>query len=284
MESWFIYSLLTAITIGGMTALYKVPASKGYNKFAYSFYGFLTATILSLIAFRDSIQADFHTVLFGFLWGTGYALVALLQMELLKKLDTSASFPLTSMSSHVLVVILGFTFFSDQISALQMVAIALTFVVGGFYNHANKHITLTNGLLPIAGGVVLLSTFCKFVQKYASVSTDLGNFIFWQLFFAAVASICLMALIPRSERKAQLAFSKGLIGWSVLLGALNFVATSAIVKALSTGPFSLVYTINSFYILFASIIAWKFFGEQLTRRKVAFLLLAAGIIILIKIG
>lgn len=284
MNSWFIFAILAVIAIGGMTALYKVPAAKGHNKFAYSFYSFCFATVFSALFLFKSLSFDARTILFGFLWGMGYALLASLQMEILKKLDTSSAFPITSLSSHVLVIILGISFFHDKISPLQILAMALAFIVVGFYNKASKHITFTNGLFPIAASIVLVSTFCKFIQKFASVSTDVGNFTFWQLLFAALGAFLLSFYIPRTDRKEKMALSRGMLGWAALLGLLNFVGTVSIVKALSTGPFSLVYTINSFYILFASIVAWRFFGEKLTRRKVLFLLTAVVIVILIKIG
>jgi len=41
-----------------------------------------------------------------------------------------------------------------------------------------------------------------------------------------------------------------------------------------------VYTINSFYILITSLIAWKFFGERLTKHKIIFLLIAIISVIL----
>ena len=284
MNPSLVHALLAVTAIGGMMALYKVPTTKGHNKFTYSFLSFFVATALSFIFFRKDIFIDFHTILFGSLWGLGFAITTMLQMELLKKLDTNAVFPITSLSSHLLVVIIGLSFFHDKVSLLQFLGIILTFIVVGFYNRFHKNITLRGGLLPIVTSLVVLSAVTKFVQKFGSINTENNNFIFWQLIFAMVASFIILLIIKRKDLFQKITVSKGIIGWSIGLGLLNFLGTVEIVRALSTGPFSLVYTINSFYILITSVIAWKWFGEELTKRKVMFLLLAIITVVVIGLG
>ena len=283
MDSWFLNSIIALCAFGGMQALLKVHAAKGYSKFAYSALGFIAATILSFVFFRDDISFDAHTMFLGCIWGIANALYVLLQMAILKRLDTSESFPITSLGSHVLVVIIGIFFFNDILSAVQVVALVATFLLIGFYNHTNKHITLGNGLVPIAAGIILLSTFIKFIQKFGSISSVTGDYIFWQLFFAMIASL-LILLLTKHTRSVERKLDGKLVLWSTLAGTLTFVGTVAMVKALSVGPFSLIYTINTFYILVSSIVAWKLFGEKLTRQKVLFILLAIVVLVLIKVG
>lgn len=265
-------------------ALYKVPSSKGHNKFAYSFLSLSVSALLSFVIFYKYIEVDYHAILFGALWGAGFAFGTMLQMELLKKLDTNAIFPVTSISSHVLVVLIGISFFHDQLSILQITGIILTFIVVGFYNRVHKHITLQNGLLPIVITLVLSSTATKFIQKFGSITIEIRNFIFWQLLFASIAAFIILLIVKRKELGQKITVSKQIIWWAIALGVFNFIGTAEIVKALSTGPFSLVYTINSFYILIASVIAWKLFGEELTKRKIIFVLLAISTVILIGLG
>jgi drug/metabolite transporter (DMT)-like permease len=181
------------------------------------------------------------------------------------------------------VVIIGIFFFNDILSILQVAALIGTFLLIGFYNHTKKHITLNNGLIPIAAGIILLSTSIKFIQKSGSISSVTGDYIFWQLFFAMLASVIIL-LLTKHNRLVERKIDGKLILWSALVGTLTFVGTVAMVKALSIGPFSLVYTINSFYILVSSIVAWRLFGEKLTRQKVLFIFLAIVVLILIKFG
>jgi len=281
VHDWFIHSLFAVTAIGGMMALFKVPTAKGHNKFLYSFLSFATASLFSFIFFQGSIRFDSYTMFFGLVWGIGYALLVLLQMEILRNLDTSAVFPITSTASNVITLIIGLLFFHDKITVLQFIGVFLAVFVIGFYNQAHKHITLKNGLIVGFSTIILLSTFNKFIQKSGAISVEPGNFIFWQLFFAAVASLVILSVMMRNESRQEFRISKNVIAWATTLGVLNFVGTMEIVRALSTGPFSLVYTINSFYILITSLVAWQLFGEKLTKRKVAFLLTAIIAIIFI---
>lgn len=283
MNSWFLNSIIAMVAFGGMQALYKVPAAKGYNKFVYSVLSFVMAAILSFVFFIDVVSFDAHTMLFGSAWGIANAVYVLLTMAILKRLDTNASFPITSLGSHVLVVLIGIFFFNDILSLVQVIALIATFLLIGFYNHTNKHITFGNGLLPIATGIILISTFTKFIQKSGSISSVTGDYIFWQLFFATIASVFIL-LLAKHNRSGERKIDGKLILWSALAGTLTFIGTMAMVKALSVGPFSLVYTINTFYILVSSIVAWKLFKEKLTRQKVFFILLAIVVLILIKLG
>ncbi len=109
------------------------------------------------------------------------------------------------------------------------------------------------------------------------------NLVFWQFAFSVITSLLVLIFIRNDKVNEREADGK-LIVWSAILGTLNFIGTFEIVKALSAGPFSLVYTINSFYILVSSVVAWKLFGEKLTKQKFIFILLAIGVIILIKLG
>ena len=284
MEIWFTHSLIGVTAIGMLMALFKVPASKGHNKYVYSFLGLAVAATLSAVFFRSFIHLNSKVIFFGCMWGSAYALGTMLQMQMLKKLDTNALFPITSLSSHVLVVIIGLSFFHDKMSLLQGAGVLATFLLVGFYNYKHKHITVKNGLLGGAAGIVLLSAFSKFIQKFAAISVEIRNFIFWQLFFSTIAAFFIMVIAERKNLKQGIRFNKDIVMWGMLLGILNFIGTTEITRALSMGPFSLVYTINSFYILITSLVAWKLFGEKLTKQKIIFVFLAIITIIMIGLG
>lgn len=283
MDSWFINSIFAMLAFGGMQALLKLPAAKGYDKSVYSSLGFIVAASLSFVFFRNDISLDVSTIFYGFVWGSINTVYFLLQMTILKKLDTSTSFPITSLGSHVLVVMIGVFIFGDILSLPQTLALVGTFLLIGFYNHSKKHITLSNGLIPITLGIIVSSTLIKFIQKIGSASSVAGNYIFWQLLFAAVASVVVLFFVQDNSSTKRRADGK-LFLWSACVGALTLGGTVAMIKALTSGPFSLVYTINTFYILVSSVIAWKLFDEKLTRHKIIFILLAIGTLLIIRFG
>jgi uncharacterized membrane protein len=283
-QDWFLHSIVAAFSIGAMMAMYKVPAVKGHNKNLYSFLSFSICSLIAFFVLRTSIHIDQTTLTVAFFWGVSYSTLVLLQMTSLKRVETSTLLPFTSLSSHVLVILLGIFFYKDHISILQLIGIVSAFILVIFFADIKRHLNIKNGIPLSILGIVLFSTLGKFLQKLGSISVEINNFIFWQLFFAAASSFFVLFFLKYKNRELSLNVSKNLFFYSFLLGIFNFVGTYEIVKALSTGPFSLVYTINTFYILITALIAWKFFGETLNKRKVYLLLGAVLILVIIKIG
>ena len=78
---WFVHSLIAVTALGVMMALFKVPTARGHNKYVYSFLSLLVAALLSLAFFGSSITTQPKVIMFGALWGGGYALLVMLQMN-----------------------------------------------------------------------------------------------------------------------------------------------------------------------------------------------------------
>jgi drug/metabolite transporter (DMT)-like permease len=243
--------------------------------------------LFAFIFLHKYISFDSKAILFSVLWGVGFSLLNITQMSALKHTDTSNLFPLTSLSSNVLVVLIGLTFFKDNISLLQAIGVFLAIALVFFSNNTKNifgRIDFNNLFLRLFLTIVLLSTFNKFIQKFGAINTNVYNFIFWELIFALISSIILMILFEKKAKIKSDLLSLKVLLWAFIFGGLNFISTATITKALSTGPFSVVYTINSFYVFITAIVAWVLFGENLTRKKVIFLFISVLIIILIKIG
>jgi drug/metabolite transporter (DMT)-like permease len=263
-------------------ALYKVPAAKQINKYALSAWSYLFATIGAGAALYASLSFDPATILFAFIWGTGYAVLTLLQMHVLHLQDTSSVFPFTSLASNILVVLGGIFLLHDQVTPLQWIAITLAiFLFFGFYWRAS--IRFATAILPFFLGISLLSTVNKFVQKAGAVHVNLFNFIFWQLAFAFLSSLAILWYMRKDVRREELTH-RNVIPWSLVSGLLQFGSTYVIVLALSTGPISLVYVILGLYTFFTSLIASFLFKEKITMRGLLFIVLSFLIVLLIKFG
>lgn len=282
MEPWILYSVIGMFQVSLQMALFKIPAAKQIDKYQLSTLAFLFASILAGISLFNSISFDPKTVLYAFLWGSCYAILALMQMHILHKRETGGVFPFTSLASNVLVVFGGILFLNEYISHLQWLAIILSALVfiGSYYS--NK-LHFTGGVLPFFILIALLSTVNKFIQKFGSVNTEIHNFIFWQLVFAFITSL-LIFIYTKKDRLIFAKLSSDILLWALLLGVLNLGTNFMVVKALSTGPISLVYTILGLYTFFTSIIAAIFFKEKITARSLSMILISFLIILLIKFG
>ena len=69
-----------------------------------------------------------------------------------------------------------------------------------------------------------------------------------------------------------------------MIGILSFFGGYALYLALTKGPFPLITSIHSLYILITALTAYVLFNEKLTPRKIVLLLFAIIAIILIRVG
>lgn len=281
MESWIIYSTLAVLSTSILMALQKVPSAKNIDKYEFNLLTYFFATLIAIPFLYNFVNFDKVTILYAVVWGTGFTVLNLIQMHALEKNDTSGVFPFTSLLSNIFVVVGGVLFLNENISLLQFIAVLLAFTVVAISSYKTK-VSLIANVLPLFFAIALLSTFNKFVQKFGAVHTELYNFIFWQLFFSFLSSLLLISY-KKKFFLIKTANSK-LFVWSLFSAIPAFTTTLLIIKALSTGPISLVYIIIGTYTFFTSLIASIFFGEKLTIKKVSFIILSILIIILIKIG
>ena len=201
---------------------------------------------------------------------------------MLYKRDTSGVFPFTSLASNILVVIGGIIIFHDHITVLQEFAVLLAVVFFIIYNYSDK-LHFTRDIVPSLILIALLSTFNKFVQKIAASQVEPYNFIFWEMFFMFVTSFFIW-LYNRREKMSLSLPSMELTLWAAIMGLVSFGSTYFIVKALTTGPISLVYMILGSYTFLTSIFAAVLFKEKITKKSLVAVLVSFVIVLLIKLG
>lgn len=282
MTSWMFYAVFGMLQSGLLMALFKVPAAKQINKYSLSSWAYLFAVIIAGFVLQGFIVFDIQAILYSFIWGTSFAILSVTQMHVLHKHDTSGVFPFTSLASNILVVIGGVLFLNNSISLLQWVAILLSFFLF-VVAHLGSKKSFVIEILPSFTFIALLSTFNKFVQNTGANHVEVNNFIFWQLVFTFTASLAMLLFVKKQISFNDL-FNKNIIGWSLLIGVLQFGTTYAIVKALSLGPISLVFIVLGLYTFFTTVFASILFKERITTKKIIFIILSFLIVLLIKLG
>ena len=282
MDQWVFYAVLGMLQLGLMMSLYKVPAAKKINKYGLSAWSYFCATVIAGAVLYHSVVVDVRTIILSFFWGVGFATLTIYQMHVLHKHDTSGVFPLTSLASNILVVAGGVLFLNETITFLQWVAVSasmLLFIV----SHWDNKMHFVAQVLPSFAFIAILSTFNKFVQKIGASSVETYNFIFWQILFAFIAAV-LILFYTRKQTLLEDFTHRHLLKWALVIGGLQFGSTYTIVKALSTGPISMVYIILGLYIFFASIFAAVLFKEKLTRKVIVVMVASFLVVLLIKLG
>jgi uncharacterized membrane protein len=282
MTSWILYAVLALLQVGLMMALFKVPAARKVNKYTLSAWTYILAAGIAGLILHSFIAFDLKTIFLSSLWGSGYAILALIQMHALHKHDTSAVFPFTSLASNILVIIGGVLFLNEAISLVQWIAVAASVLlfVGAYWNNT-MHAFIE--VIPVFGCIAILSTINKFIQKMGADSVEVHNFIFWQLVFAFVASLVILLVVRKQITLTNL-MHRQVLGWAVLLSTLTFGSTYTIVKALSYGPISLVYVILGLYTFLTAVFAAILFKEKITAKSLLFIAASFLIVLLIKFG
>jgi uncharacterized membrane protein len=282
MTDWVFDSFIALLVLSLLMALYKVPAARKINKYALGSWSYVIATLSAGYYLFPHLTFDKRTLVYAALWGTGYAILTAMQMHVLHKHETSKVFPFTSLASNVLTVIGGVFILHEYMSFLQGIAVLLSIFLFGVAFGRNDA-QLTKEILPAFMTIALLSTFNKFVQKIGAGDVEIYNFIFWQLFFAFISSIIIWIIAEKRIPKISTPKTE-FIAWGLLIGIIQFAGTFWVIKALSTGPISIVYTIIGLYSFFTSVIAALLFRERITRKSLIFIFTSITIILLIKLG
>jgi len=228
------------------------------------------------------LLTNIATVFYGFLWGLAFLCLVLLQMKALEKVDTNVLYPVTTSISLVVSVLFGTLFFKDNISWLQFLGIILVMIVIYFFSYKGKKLQYSKEILVIGLGIVFLSAFGKIVQKFAADSVDIHALQIYQYLFASFFSFIFYTVFRRSEFKKHI-FSGSLVS-GLMIGIPSFFGGYMWLLALTKGPFSLIVSIHSLYIIITTVIAYYLFKEKITLKKIFLILFAVIAMILIRIG
>ena len=281
--TWFPYSLAATLFFGVAMAFYKLPSAKNHNRFVATFWSLVIPTILSFVFFHSYLSLGTPAMMWtALLWGITFTCIVLLQMYALSHVDTNVLFPITTTASLIVTVLVGIFFFNEHISILQTLGVILA--VGTIFSFLYKggKMQYSRLLIGVGSGIIFISAFNKVLQKIVSGKFDIHVFQIYQYLFAAIFALLIYLVLHRRDWKTHI-FSGGL-GIGSLIGVFSFFGGYSLYIALTKGPFPLITSIHSLYILIAALTAYFLFKEQLTVKKIFLLLLAIVAVVLIRIG
>ena len=284
METWIIYALLSILLSGLFSFGQKVSSVRGYSGQK------ITTTILLgqlMTAFifwgmGGFSFLDFHKIaIFSALTGVLYSTVNISRIISLKYIDSSIYFPIYKAVGPTIVVAAGVFFFKDVLQILDWVGIVMGITVPLLLISSSERHRQTNlfkGMSYLMVGV-LMAAFTAFISKYVATT---GADIFLFILIQSVAGIFWLLITGEYYKKIK---GENVIDVSIIdmlklglpIGVINAIAAFCVLKAYETGPISIVYTINSFYILVPIILSIIIYKEHINLRKgvAIFLSLAA---------
>jgi drug/metabolite transporter (DMT)-like permease len=285
MESWYSYSIIALFLMGTQRFLYKVSAEKRCNTAWTTFSFMATVAILSSILFvvREESVANIRFLLFVALVNSAaFLLATVTHIEALKNIPASVAYPIIRLSA-VLVVIFSILFFKDRPSLYQVIGILLAMVVIVLLTRESGDETTSYGkrrtgflcifVALVAGGVAIISS------KFAAMYTDKMAFIAISYIASSVFALGLRRRLQTEEVNKS---PKDAILIGLVMGLINLAGYYAYLKALSTGPLSIITAITGMHFIISIILSALIYKEKLMPSRILGISLTIASIMLLK--
>jgi drug/metabolite transporter (DMT)-like permease len=272
MNSWYLYSLIALLLMGGQRFLYKVTAEKGCNSALTSALFMGTVTLLSGIAHAlgDAPASGFSTLLLlSLINSAAFAGATILHMEALRHLPAAVTFPLNRLNL-ILVILASVFYFGERLSALQWVGILLGFGVVFILGRdttktgSGSRVDYARSGYLFLGGAILCGAIASLSCKFAALHTGKTDFMALSYLLATGFSLAINWKWKKREEPGNI---KASIMIGLAMGVLNFFGFYAFLTAIEQGPLSSIAMIVGMHFVIAIILAALIYREKLTIRR-----------------
>lgn len=284
MELWFILTVGSAVFAGVSFFFQKVVAERGYDAVLVNMYGaLLSAIILAVVTltFADFSGWSWYLILLVTLSGGLYALNGFMRVEALRCIDTAIYLPLYKTFGPMVAIILGVVIFEERFTTFEWLGLLVSLLVPLLLISRVEKLrqrNLVRGLWWLLITAVL-SAFISMVDKLGAVT--FANI----LLFATLADFAgaLAGMLMYGYRKGLRHFkreiveetSSALLLLAVAAGTVQAASYGMVIFAYALGgPFGIVYTVHSLYILIPIVLAAIVYHEHWNVRKVLAIMLS----------
>jgi len=285
MKDWYLLTLVTLLLFGVQRFLYKVSAERKCNTAWTSFAFMGTVALISAVFFYagDHTIADWrYLFVISLINSAAFLSGTVTTMEALKRVSASIAYPLIRLST-AFVVVFSILYFGDRPSPLQVAGIFLALAV----------ILLLAGLSSAPGtpdggsrkGFLLICIAClsgavaAISSKFAALHVNLLGFMALSYCMSMVFSF---ALRNRLQTERENANHRDALIIGFVMGIVNFAGFYALLRALSTGPLSIIVSVTGMYFVIAIILSVLIYRERLSGPRIAAIVLTVLSIILMR--
>jgi drug/metabolite transporter (DMT)-like permease len=286
MTGWFPFALAALLLMGTQRFFYKVAAERSCNTALTTLSFMATVTVISAAVFflRNAALPDLSFLLLvGLANSLAFLLATVTHIEALKKLPARIAYPLIRLDA-VLVVVVSFLFFHEQVIGRQQIGIALALAAvlliarerAGNGESVRKS---AQGFLYVAAAI-LAGAAAAISSRYAALGTD-------KIAFMAVSyglsTLFVAGFGERGRRQEKAAAgSRESLRIGAIMGILNVVGYYAYLEALARGPLSLVTVITSMHFVIAVVLSILIYREKPTRLGITGIVLTIVSLILLR--
>lgn len=271
----FAWTLAATLFAGIHLFLQKIVAnekrSSAFNGFFM--YGISGAMALAVMFSISEIPKDWLMIgVFAVIAGITHGIGNFVRIESLKHIDSVIYFPINKVLGPLVVLIGGIVFFKDSLTVLQYLGIILSIsvpllLVSSTEKHRQSNLRL--GLIFLVVSTLLTAGSTIFTkQALLDASAVLYVLSIGQIAGTVSSLVILLKQHGREfHRTLNIDFREIYLG--VAGGVLAFFSSYSLLKALSLGLISIVYTIHAHYILVPIVLSIWWYGEHINIRKVA---------------
>lgn len=286
MSDWYVFAILALILLGFQRFLYKVSAERKCNTAWTTFSFMATVAILSstlFVVLGESVS-DISFLFFIALVNSGAFLVATItHIEALKHIPSSVAYPIIRLNA-ILVVIFSILFFKDRLSLYQGIGIVLALAVIVILAAGLNDLRIPQKNIRRGCIFVMISLFggaaAAISSKFAASYTNKMAFIAVSYIASTLFSLGLRKKLETEE--AHKTHRDALI-IGVFMGLINLAGYYSFLKALSTGPLSIIASITGMHFVISIILSALIYKEKLTPLRLLGIFLTVLSIILLRI-
>ncbi len=274
MELWFVYAVISIFTSGIIGFISKVAADRGEQVEVVSSIAFVTITTGSLLLW---LGTGMSLEGLGRVWpllvvgGILYAIQYSLRIQALTYIEATMFFPIYKTVAPIMMLAAGVLYFKDNLAGLDYVGIVLgatvpLMLIQKSENQRQK--SLLQGITVLMIGAVL----AVFTSSIAKITVGTIENIWLVIGVSSVMSLVflLSKYGYQSHQKGE-GMLRGcnttVLALGLAAGVVETVGSFFLLTALAQGPLSVVYTVNSFYILIPIILSVWLYGEHMNTRK-----------------
>lgn len=234
-------------------------------------------------ALKEQITDIYFLLFISLLNAITFLITTIARIEALKHIAVSISYPIIRISTTI-VAIFSIIYFKDKLSIYQGIGIILSIIVIFLLarqekrenNPTDKNFRLGIILSFIA---LLSSAATTIVSKFAAITVGKLGYIAFSYTYNILFSLGLKNRL-QSERENLNNADALLIGF--FIGLFNFAGFYTLLKAFSTGPLSIIASINSLSFIIPILLAILIYKEKLTPKRLTGICLALLATLLLK--
>ena len=278
MEIWLIYAIISAISAGFYAFMAKVMAERKYNISLAMIYAYFLSAILSGVYyfyFKQGAFVNWKLVLYLAIGNSlFYFISTVARVKGLKHIDTVIFFPIYKVIGPVLITIISFFYFSENLNIKEGLGILIGIFIPLLLITQTEQLiqkNLKKGIIFIIITAICTSISSFFSKQVLTNDLNVESYVFISMLAGIFFSFISYKFIQKNNSHDN---KKGLVFFASILAITHLISFLTFTKAL-IGNLAVVYTVNSFSILVVVILAIFFYKEHFSFKK--------GIVIILSI-